>query len=253
MNKEVNLLKTAGEDVARAAYQSDGSFGTSPPQWGIASIILDQRYQTLFIVTGLLMWGFAYDQLTSQYTNITFSRISYLLIVMGALLIVRSAVRIASIWKDKTIRFRQVTVFFDRMVLLPEGLVIKYNDVDFITHEVSLSYSLTTTHLQGDIHIFTVFVKGCAYRCRWYGPSPNAVFDDYNLNKLLQYLGFCQIDKTKFQYDIALAPGPPVGFIPVKLTLINKNMSLATVIVSLAVVGVVIYFVWIHVAVKIMQ
>ena len=43
MNQENKLLKTEEEDVAKAAYQPDGSLGTSRATWGMSNIILDPR------------------------------------------------------------------------------------------------------------------------------------------------------------------------------------------------------------------
>lgn len=252
MEHEKSAHQIENETIARAAYRTDGSFGTSPAAWAISNIILDPRHRAISIVIGSLLLGFGYVVFGVGYPNIIFTGVAFMLIVSGALLIVRSAIQILSLQGDNAVTFKQFTLFTDRMQLFPAKLTIKYADVEYVQYSVGDSIR-HAVYSAGDIHTFTVTSAGTVYRCVWYGPSiPGTVFD-YNLSKLLNYLGFLESSNNQFKYDPSLAPISPIGFVPIIPGVMNRSLSPIAIFVGITVAGFAFYLLWNQVAIKVLQ
>lgn len=248
MNNKPNLSESEAVKVARGAYQTNGSFGTSPVAWGISNIVLDPRYHAVSITAGLLVMGFAYFVLLG-----VFNAIAYVLIAAGALLIGRSILQINAQYSDEEVPFRQVTLFPDRMLLLPKRLSVSYSSLDYIRYSVREFRSERSNIPTGDMHTFIVSVAGNQYRCVWYGPAlPLTVFD-YDLDKLLFYLGFREGDDFLFKYAPSLAPTPDASFVPVVPSVMARNMSPLAIAASSVLVGGMLYLLWTQVAARAMQ
>ena len=253
MDDDIKFSKDEAGLVAKAAYCADGSFGTSPVAWNISNFVLDPRYHAAGIICGLILWIYSYILLGSSYPILVLSCIAYAMVFIGAIIIGRSVLRIKSLRGENIIKFKQFKLYFDKIQLLPEGLTVKYADIDHIKYSLRDSRLYSPTLPVGDFHEFIVSVKGVLHRCVWYGPSISETVFDYKLDKLLYYLGFREDGSGQFTYDSSVVPSSSADIVPSVPGVMSRALNSTTIIICFAVIGVVLYFLWSEVAVRVMQ